>query len=190
MDELTARQQANRRYHQKVMADPVKAAARRERHRAWRKAHPEFQRQYHARRRTDPAAVEVMREQSRRFNEAHREERRAALRAYEAANKERVRARRAAWFAAHPGARHAWRDRRRAAEAGIALVVKVASDECGVCLQPLTSEPYPHPMSTTIGHEPPISRAAKEGWLIVTQRPEHWACNSRKAAKLDCEVAA
>jgi hypothetical protein len=80
--------------------------------------------------------------------------------------------------------------RRRALRAGIVLTVKVTADECGICQKPLTDRPFPDPMSTTIGHEPPVTVAAREGWTVIAERPEHWMCNRRKWAKYDYEMEA
>ena len=76
---------------------------------------------------------------------------------------------------------------RQAAQAGILLRVQVEADYCGVCLQALTAEIWPHPLSTTVGHEPPLSVAKRDGWKVVTERPEHWMCNEWKRARTDAE---
>ena len=78
--------------------------------------------------------------------------------------------------------------KRRAALGGILLIVHVESDVCGVCQEPLTGAAYPDPLSTTIGHEPPLATAKRDGWRVVTERPEHWLCNQRKGARYDIDM--
>lgn len=71
---------------------------------------------------------------------------------------------------------------------GVLLIVAVDAGHCGVCLAPLTDARYPHPLSTTVGHEPPIAAAARDGWRVVAERPEHWSCNLSKGARTDAEL--
>jgi len=70
------------------------------------------------------------------------------------------------------------------------LVVRVEADYCGVCFGALTTEAAPHPLSTEIGHEPPLAVVMREGWRIAVERPEHRGCNRSKGDKLDCELSA
>lgn len=82
----------------------------------------------------------------------------------------------------------AGRDHRRYVRlSGIAFILKVETDYCGVCLGPLVEDSYPHPMSTSIGHEPPLLVAAREGWVTVIERPEHLLCNLRKGTLTDAD---
>lgn len=37
----------------------------------------------------------------------------------------------------------------------------------------------------SVGHEPPLSVAARDGWLIIAERPEHFLCNMRKGVRDD-----
>lgn len=80
--------------------------------------------------------------------------------------------------------------RRRAAQHGIVMVISIHATECGVCQRPLTKKRFPHPMSTTIGHEPPLATASRDGWIVVVERPEHYRCNLAKGIKTDAELAA
>lgn len=78
--------------------------------------------------------------------------------------------------------------RRKARKAGVRRV-RVQASTCGVCLGPLIPAlEWPHPMATTVGHEPPLSRA--EIGSVVIERPEHWSCNVRKGTRTDLEMAA
>jgi hypothetical protein len=83
--------------------------------------------------------------------------------------------------------RRPWQ-KRRMAKAGIILVVKVDSADCGVCFTPLIDVPYPDPQATTVGHEPPLSVAIREGWRIIVERPEHLRCNLQKGSRMDYEL--
>lgn len=85
-----------------------------------------------------------------------------------------------------PGREHV--RRRRSAKAGILMVVKVDAAECGVCQRPLTDERSPHPLSTEIGHEPPLKVAKRDGWGVIVERPEHRHCNRRKSDRTDAEL--
>jgi hypothetical protein len=81
--------------------------------------------------------------------------------------------------------------RRKARKAGILLVVRVQADYCGVCLGPLVQQAaWPDNRATTVGHEPPLAVAAREGWRVVAERPEHFVCNRRKWARTDAEMVA
>jgi hypothetical protein len=79
-------------------------------------------------------------------------------------------------------------ERRRTTRLGVALVIRLNDDLCGVCLAPLTVEAWPSPLATTIGHEPPLSIVRREGWTVVVERPEHLICNQRKSGRLDAEL--
>lgn len=93
-----------------------------------------------------------------------------------------------AWTRKNPGKIKLKTNERRATRAGVLMIVRVESDVCGVCYEPLTNAPFPDPMSTTTGHEPPLSVVRKDGWRIVCERPEHWKCNSTKADRMDTDV--
>jgi len=76
--------------------------------------------------------------------------------------------------------------RHRARKRGV-LIVREISSACGVCGRSLLCElRWPHPMATTVGHEPPLSRATPGS--VVVERPEHWSCNSRKGTRTDAEL--
>jgi hypothetical protein len=92
------------------------------------------------------------------------------------------------WRKNNPHKRREENARRKERQAGILLTVKVESDICGVCLEPLTEFKHPHPLSTSLGHEPPLSVAKRDGWLIITERPEHFRCNVIKGARTDVEM--
>lgn len=74
---------------------------------------------------------------------------------------------------------------RAAIEAGAILVVAIDSDHCGVCQEPLTNRCYPDPLSTSVGHEPPLAYVAANGWRVIATRPEHLRCNLRKGDRPD-----
>jgi hypothetical protein len=128
----------------------------------------------------------------RAWSAANRGRKREADNAWVKRNPGRSTERYRTWRAANPGRalglRRAGRLARAARKAGVLLVVKVDADHCGVCLAPLTGETWPHPMSTTVGHEPPLSVAERDGWLVVAERPEHWSCNQAKGARTDAEL--
>jgi hypothetical protein len=48
---------------------------------------------------------------------------------------------------------------------------------------------HPDPLFTTIGHEPPLAVAAREGWSVITERPEHLACNLQKGVQDDAMLS-
>jgi hypothetical protein len=111
-----------------------------------------------------------------------------------AETREAQRAKRRAWRLANP-AKHvasqvASQRRRMVYKAGVVLTIKVKSDVCGVCQGPLspTADRW-DPLFTTVGHEPPITIAARDGWQVITERPEHWRCNFLKGTRLDTELA-
>ena len=86
------------------------------------------------------------------------------------------------WAKDNPAKRAGYEAKRRAAKAGVLLTVKVESDVCGVCQRPLDGD-------VSIGHEPPLAVARREGWSIVCERPEHLGCNVSKRDRLDTELA-
>lgn len=90
----------------------------------------------------------------------------------------------------HPEQVAARTRRRRAAKAGVVITVYISSVCCvPTCLLPLVpTAVWPDPNATTIGHEPPLSRAKGLGVTTVIERPEHWVCNSMKHTKLDSEL--
>lgn len=69
-------------------------------------------------------------------------------------------------------------------------VVRVLSTTCAICLAPLTDEVFPHPLATTIGHEPPLVVVRRLSLTRVVERPEHWECNRAKGVKTDAEMRA
>ena len=70
---------------------------------------------------------------------------------------------------------------------GLALGVGQQSGE----LQPIDrAVRWPDPMAYTVGHEPPLAAAERDGWRIVAERPEHLVCNQRKNVRTDAELAA
>lgn len=170
---------------------PYCAPCGREKTKNWRLAHPQENQ-----------------EMQRRSYLAHAAERRSKsrerTRLWRALNPERARAateewRRShgpnpeywrRWYAKHPNVELERTRARRRRRAGILLAVRVSSDLCGICQEPLTARRFPDPLSTTIGHEPPLAVAAREGWRVITERPEHWACNRRKSDHLDMEMEA
>lgn len=197
------------------LTDEQRAAARernrryRERHRErYLKEHREAMRRLRAEgrindtewrkawRAANPDKVTAMnRRASRKYAAAHPEEERERRKRFREANPDYGRARREiareqerAYRQRNPHMRP-WR-RRRLAKAGILLVINVSSTECGVCFEPLTDLPYPDPMATSIGHEPPLIIAQREGWTTVVERPEHLICNLRKGERTDCDHAA
>lgn len=128
--------------------------------------------------------------------ETVRETNRKASRKYAESNPDKEAARRARFKAENPTY---WSDRRdegreyenkwRTGKAGVILRIRAFADECGVCSEALHPDlRHPDPLSTTIGHEPPLSVAAREGWLVVTERYEHLRCNLRKGTRMDCEM--
>lgn len=139
-----------------------------------------------------------------------REINRKAGRKYAAANPDKERARREKfraenpdyWMArrdkgreyerryrsAHPDVR-SWR-RRKIAKAGVVFVIAIESEVCGVCGDPLNLEArHPDPLATSVGHEPPLAVAQREGWTVVAERPEHLRCNLRKGDRPDYLLA-
>lgn len=150
---------------------------------AWRAAHPETVRESNRRAAKKYAAANPEKERARRErfraeNPDYWRERRDKGREYERAYRER-----------HPEMR-SWRSR-KVAKAGIILVVKVDATECGVCQESLQPErTHPDPLATTVGHEPPLTVAARDGWTVVAERPEHLGCNLRKGVRTDAELGA
>lgn len=186
MPELTPERRERKR-----QSDRQYTAAHREearlRAQAWREAnrerHRAYSRDYFAEHRADTNAKRVV----RRANDLERE--RSTGRAYRAVHVIESRERTAAWYSAHPDRMREYVHRRRVRKRGVVLVIRIASDICGVCLDPLYPDlRHGHPLATTVGHEPPLSVASRDGWLVVTERPEHAACNKRKKVRLDCEL--
>lgn len=90
-----------------------------------------------------------------------------------------------AFRARHPGRANEHWARFRTRKAGL-IPVYIEADFCLVCGFPLVSDlRYPHPLSTSVGHEPPISRAR----YFISQRPEHLVCNAMKGTWLDGELS-
>lgn len=150
---------------------------------AWRAAHPD--------------AVKAMsKRKAAKHYATHRDEELARSAAYFAAHptyrqerRERARQQERTYRERHPGIRSD--RRRRVAMAGIALVVHVEADHCGVCLGPLAPDlRHPDPLSTSVGHEPPLAVAQRDGWIVVAERPEHLLCNLRKGERVDDQTHA
>jgi hypothetical protein len=143
---------------------------------------------YHrARRAANPEAANA---RSRRSYAAHREQRTATARARYAIIQAQETARHRVWVAANRDAARRIVHRRKATKAGVPFIIRVATDECGVCLRPIDrSLVFPHPMSLSVGHEPPLSVARAEGWSVVCERSEHLSCNVQKGARLDIDAA-
>ena len=159
----------------------------------WRAAHRNELRDYE-KLRTDDGTRRVY---AAKHRVAHRAERNAAQRAYTARKRaegpEYQQAQRAYLIAYRAANRERMRFltnryRERSMDPSVTWT-DIRSDECGVCGEAL--QPYavwPDPMATTIGHEPPISRAS-EGFTEGVRRPEHWICNRIvKHARLDSEI--
>lgn len=128
--------------------------------------------------RLNPDKEAARRERFRLENPDYWRERRDKGREYERLYRER-----------HPD-RRSWHQR-RLAKRGIQFVVFVESDACGVCHKPLYPDAiYPDPKATTVGHEPPLSVAVRDGWRIIAERPEHARCNLWKQDRLDCQLPA
>jgi hypothetical protein len=137
----------------------------------------------------------------------NREKARIASSAWKKRNRDKVLVKNREWLAAHPDRIQDYRaremkdrDTRRAASDRRRLRLKdmtvgvftihVASPDCGVCLNPLTEERWPHPMATSFGHEPPVVAIARDGWRVMAVRPEHLICNQRKSGRTDAEMIA
>lgn len=166
---LSCRQARMRAYRHAYRARHPERDA--ENRRTWNKAHVEESAEY--RRRYKERNAQTLRAKNRDWYETH-----AAL------TKERARA----WAEANPEKVRRTRDRRRGATSDV-LVVEVQSDTCGVCMGPLTGARFPERLSTSVGHEPPLAVALRDGWRIVTARPEHLVCNQRKSDRTDAELA-
>jgi hypothetical protein len=155
----------------------------REWRKAWRAAHPD-------------AVAAMSRRKTAKHYAAHRDEELARSARFFAANptyrqdrRERACEQERAYRARHPEMRSD--RRRRVAKAGIALVIRVDADHCGVCLGPLIEERrHPDPLATSVGHEPPLVIAKRDGWLVVVERPEHLRCNLQKGDRPDGRHAA
>lgn len=158
--------------------------------RAWKQANPEKVREHQ--RAWKARHLEQIREQRRAYYLRNKEQSRERARAYKQADPEKVREQQRMssrkWRRTHREIARRRENRRETRKAGVLLVVEVQADHCGVCQRPLTSLPYPDPMSTTVGHEPPLAVACRDGWLIVATRPEHWGCNMRKSDRMDVDL--
>jgi len=113
------------------------------------------------------------------------------LQQWSIANPERAAAASRAWRTANPEKTAAAVHKRRERKVGAKITIHQISDICCVptCGKPLLPNlKFPDPMSTTIGHEPPLSRLGELGVTTVTERPEHWICNQHKHNKLDSEL--
>jgi len=96
-----------------------------------------------------------------------------------------------AWRKAHPELRAEYNRARRVRRTGIETVIRMDSTSCALCHMALNPKAvFPDPMSTTIGHEPPLSRLEEMGATMVIERPEHLKCNLIKGSKLDSELVA
>lgn len=136
---------------------------------------------------------------NRRHYEEHREERIAYAVARNKKHPEQARAAQVRWHREHPdrtaAADRRWREKnpdkavaksalRRARKANLE-VASLKADVCGVCRLPLVPDaPRRSRLMTTVGHEPPISRAL----LYSVERPEHLYCNWSKGNRLDSEL--
>jgi len=112
---------------------------------------------------------------------------------YQSANADRIRERGTRWKSANPDKVRDSVRMRRVRKAGVTKTIRFDSDICSVPTCQTLLVPgvkFPHPMSTTIGHEPPLSRLSELGVTTVTERPEHWICNQHKSARLDSELLA
>lgn len=152
--------------------------------------------------RANPGPV---RARGHRYGQRHAAERDVRVAKWVEANPERSRAIKRRWLEKNPGlrkevvrrsrvkagSRYPEQVRRRARKAGILLTVKVESDCCGVCSESLSvGLVYPDPQATTVGHEPPLAVATRDGWTVVVERPEHAVCNWRKGIRTDAEMVA
>jgi hypothetical protein len=138
--------------------------------RAWDRRNPDQNKKWRA------ANPERSAEIKKRWVEAHPEKRRQASRE---------------WAARNPDATNRGIHRRRGRKANVLLFVRVDSNDCGVCLQAIDpTARWPDPMSRTVGHEPPLAAAERDGWRVVAERPEHLRCNQRKQSKTDAELGA
>lgn len=131
---------------------------------------------------------EHLRQDHVEYRRNHLEQRRANSARWARNNPERSRAYAAKYRRLHPEVVLADEHRRRVRKAGLLMVVRVESDVCGICQRPLVDRPYPDPMSTSVGHEPPLAYCAQNGWLVTAERPEHLICNQRKRTRLDIEI--
>lgn len=152
--------------------------------------------------------VEHLRTQRRRDYLAHQETRRAAARARSAlrhranpqgsadrmrrwrrANPQRAREANARWAASHPDYIREKCRLRRVARSSVPFVLTLDLDGCAICGGPLRPEfRAPHPLSSSVGHEPPLAVARRDGWLTVIERPEHLGCNQRKGSRVDADL--
>lgn len=119
------------------------------------------------------------------WNKDHPKEAREVVLRWKREHPERVAAAHRRWRQANPGkvVEHAKnrRVRKRRLETQPA-----ESGSCGVCRLPLVPDaPRRSRLMTTVGHEPPISRAL----LYTVERPEHLHCNWSKGNRLDSELS-
>lgn len=153
-------------------------------------ADPERYREYQAAYRTTHRAES--RAQSASYRVLHRDEIRTQRAGHYVANRERERARIADWQARNPERIRAYstqHNRRRRIDDLSVIVLQDWSNACGVCGGELVpSARFPSPLSTSIGHEPPIAYARREDSSIITERYEHWGCNRRKGVLPDWEM--
>lgn len=77
----------------------------------------------------------------------------------------------------------------RREQKALVRAVVVESSKCALCKQTIDfTLRAPHPMSATLGHEPPLSRCKALGVAVVKVRPEHLTCNQWKWNRLDSEL--
>lgn len=143
--------------------------------------------------------VDRIKAANRRNYEAHREERIAYAIQRNKEHPDEALAARVRWQREHPEkvaeADRRWRRKnpdkvvaksavRRARRASVEVSSALAS-VCAVCRLPLVPDaPRRSRLMTTIGHEPPLSRAL----LYSVERPEHLVCNLSKHNRLDSEL--
>ena len=148
--------------------------------------------------------LDQVRAQKRAYMAAHREEGKASVARWRKAHPDESRARSRAWHAAHPEViqqlNRKWHEanpeqarehhrRRRVRLAGLTGIRGDMTSPCAICSQPIDATlRYPDPMSLSMGHEPPLVRAADLGVFQVWERPEHRRCNLRKNKRLDSEI--
>jgi hypothetical protein len=154
-------------------------------------------RHYHAA--TRHKYLDRIRAANRRNYEANREERIAAAIAWNKAHPGKAREVQLRWQREHPermaAADRRWRQKhpdkvvekaaaRRVRRARVETTT-VESSTCAVCRLPLVPDaPRRSRLMTTVGHEPPLSRAL----LYSVERPEHLVCNLSKGTRLDSEM--
>jgi len=136
---------------------------------------------------------------NRRNYVANREERIASAIRWNKEHPDKALAAQVRWQREHPESKaradRRWRQRnpdkvvassaaRRARRARVEVAPTDAS-VCAVCRLPLVPDaPRRSRLMTTVGHEPPLSRAL----LYSVERPEHLVCNLSKHNRLDSEM--